>query len=596
MFNQLIKKNILFFIFLTVAYVWGVVSFQHYLPAGTDFFLSLYSATILSVGLFFNFIVTNKNKTQTNTISVTTIAWLLFLIIFLVQPILNPIAYIDDHLLSVATILLCVLLSYTITNLSDNEKNIAVNFMAVGILVAGLFTVLAQVVQAIGWNKLDGILFMRTSTRLFGNIAQPNQAAYVLVMAWAAFIYLCIEYKNKVYQHKILFLGLANIITFLLTLGLGLSASRGGIVLMACAILGTVVIYYQPIKIRMIIALAFLPSAVMGYILGTDLLQSFTFNELKPAVDRLVGEGESLGLRKSLLNQAWLAFQSSPITGIGWDNLKYFGMTQAEQLAWFTVANHAHNLPAQIAAELGILGLIPLCIFFAIIIKNFGFKLPHYKAFVYIILGLTFAYSLSEYPLWYFRFLLLAVFFVTVIDTSRIRLNIDFSKISVGIALLFVLGGSYYIHHYYRYVDVAYAIKSDLTDYEQEILAYQDLPNVFGYTKYKEGILYMLSPIDEQNLELQIQLGDRVLSHYLDSFIMLKQADLLVLAGRHQEAERLFKAACSFQDYHKRGVGCKEIIQNLKETSETDTRYLIHVETLQHWFNQRFKQSEHSVK
>lgn len=592
MFNQLIKKNILFFIFLTAAYVWGVVSFQHYIPAGTDFYLSLYSATILSVGLFFNFICKNKTATQQNVISITTIAWLIFLIVFLLQPILNSIAYIDDHLLSVLTILSCVMLSYAITNLSDNQKNTAVIFMAGGILGAGIFTVIAQIVQAIGWDKLDGILFMRTSTRLFGNIAQPNQAAYVLVMAWAAFIYLCIEYKNKVYQHKILFFVLANIITFLLVLGLGLSASRGGIVLMACAILGSAVIYYQPIKIRMILILAFLPSAVVGYMLGTDLLQSFAFNELKPAVDRLVGEGESLGLRKSLLNQAWLAFQSSPITGIGWDNLKYFGMTHAEQLSWFTVANHAHNLPAQIAAELGILGLIPLSIFFVILIKNFGFKLPHYKAFVYIILGLTFAYSLSEYPLWHFRFLLLAVFFVAVIDNSTIKLNIDFSKISAGIALLFVIGGSYYIHQYYRYVEVSYAIKSDLTDYEQEILAYQDLPNVFGYTKYKEALLYMLSPIDEQNLEAQIQLGNRVLTHYLDDFIMLKQADLLVLAGHQQEAEKLFQATCMFQDYHKRGVGCKKVLDNLRETAETDSRYLIYVENLQEFFNKKFKQTQ----
>lgn len=595
MLNQLIKKNILFFIFLTAAYVWGVVSFQHYLPAGTDFFLSLYSATILSVGLFFNFISTKKTTMPTNTISITTIAWIMFLILFLLQPILNSITYIDDYLLSVLTILLCVILSCAITNLSDNQKNTAVTFMAVGILGAGIFTVIAQIVQVIGWDKLDGILFMSTSTRLFGNIAQPNQAAYVLVMAWAAFMYLCIEYKNKVNQYKIPFFVLANMITFLIVVGLALSASRGGIVLMACAIIGSALIYYQSIKIRMILVLAFLPSAIAGYFIGTDLLQSFAFNELESAVDRLVGEGESLGMRKALLHQAWLAFQSSPITGIGWDNLKYFGLTKAEQLSWFTVAHHAHNLPAQIAAELGVLGLIPLSIFFVILIKNFSFKLPYYKAFVYIILGLTLAYSLSEYPLWHFRFLLLAVFFIAVIDNSQIKLNIDFSKISAGIALLFVFGGSYYINQYYRYVEVSYAIKSDLTDYEQEIAAYQDLPNVFGYTKYKEVLLYMLSPIDEKNLELQIKLGDRVLSHYLDRFIMLKQADLLILAGRNEEAEKLFKAACVFQDFVQSGNGCKEIVKSLKETAETDVKYMIHSEKLQDFFNQRFKQS-HIVK
>lgn len=478
------------------------------------------------------------------------------------------------------------MLGLAVDNFSQAQKQFSVIVMASGLLFSGLFTVLSQTVQALNWHYLDGIAFFTIHDRLSGNLGQPNQAAYVLVMAWSAMIYLCLEFKDWATKHKWITLLALNFVSFVVSAGLGMSASRGGILLMICALLGAGVIYHQVIRMRLGVMLVFLPAMIVGYMVGTELLNAF--NDQMSALGRLANEGQSLGLRKALLQQAFLAFQSSPVTGIGWDNLKYFGLLNAEKLSWFTVAHHAHNLPAQIAAELGIIGLVSLCGFFWIILKNFGFKLEYYRAFAYIILGLTFAYSLSEYPLWYFRFLLIAVFFIAIVDGSSIRPKFDMAKLSTAFSLVFVLLGGYYIKQYYRYADVSYAIQSDLTNYEQKVFAYQDLPNVFGYSKYKELILYMLTPIDKETADKQIILGERVLSTYLSDFLMIKQADLLLMTNRESEAQKLWHAGCVFGDYARTGLSCVKVLEHLQEKAKEDARYQAHFDNLKQWYTTQF--------
>lgn len=571
----------LYVAFLVLSYVWGVVSFQNYLPSTNGVLIGLYSILLLAVGLLIW-----STKVTLNQISVSTLLWLVFFLLFLAQPFLHTTVYFDNSLIFALSTLIVVLYSTTLDGLSSNQKRTAVMVVAVGILFAGLFTVAGQTAQALGVDGWLGSLFMKSTTRLAGNIAQPNQAAYVLVMAWSALIYLCLEYKEWVIKHQWHALLVVNFVSFLVVAGLGMSASRGGILLMVCAVLGAGLIYHQAIKVRIAIMLMFVPAMVAGYLVGTELLN--TFNDQTSALGRLIGEGESLGLRKSLLQQALLAFQSSPITGVGWGNFKQFGLLNAEQLSWFTVAHHAHNLPAQIAAELGILGLLPLLGFIWIILRNFGFKLEYYKAFSHIILGLTFAYSLSEYPLWYFCFLLLTVFFIAIIDDGTIRLKFDFSKLVVVASACFVLISGYYIKQYYRYADVSYAIQSDLTNYEQKVFAYQDLPNVFGYSKYKELILYMLTPIDKETADKQIILGERVLSTYLSDFLMIKQADLLLMTNRESEAQKLWHAGCVFGDYARTGLSCVKVLEHLQEKAKEDARYQAHFDNLKQWYTTQF--------
>lgn len=584
--NTFKKPWVLLMFFLILAYIWGVVSFQHYIPAGTGFLISLYSTMILSVGLFIFFL-----KTHINSISKATYLWFAVAFLFILQPILNKINYIDDLFLSFLTILLCALCSWAISLFNEHQKKYAVIAMAWGILGSGVFTAMSQLAQLFHWESLYQILFLKVNTnRLPGNIGQANQAAFVLVLAISAIIYLCYEYKNTAFfkKYQWILIILANGIVALLSFGIALTISRGGLVLLACTLLGSAILYYDTIKIRLLALFGFVPVSILGYILGSNMIQAFNQDPMT-AMGRIVGENQTSGLREALLQQAWLAFQSSPITGIGWDGLKYFGLQYAEQLSWFTVANHSHNIVAQIAVEFGVLGLIVFIGFAWLVLKNVRLNLPFYKAYSLIVLGLIFAYSLNEYPLWYFKFLLLTVFFIAILDESKKVISFDFKKLLSAISILFVLGGGYYIYQYYHYVAVSYAIQAEETDYEQDIEAYKTLPYVFGYTKYKELMFYMLNPISRENLEVQITLGNRVLSTYLDSFLMLKQANLLMLAGKEQEADHLLRANCIFTTHINVGQYCPSTVAFLEDLIKQDPSYQGYLDRLALWHEQYYK-------
>lgn len=569
-----------------VAYLWGIVSIQHYMPTTTGFLVSAYGVTLLAMGMPYFFI---KNKVS--HISVATLLWLALSVLLLLQPVFHRVVYMDDLLLSFLAIILCALWSWAIALLDEHHKHKAVICLAWAILLAGILTALSQMAQLLRWDFLYGILiFDVDSNRLTGNIAQPNQAACVLAMSVAAMIYLLYEYKQSLIAHKWYVLLLAHLVVLLTTFGMALTISRGGILLFICVFIGSALLYKHNMQNRLFALLGFAPAGVVGYWVGSKEIQSFNDSSMS-AVGRLVGETESLGLRQALLEQAWLAFQSSPVVGIGWNGMISFGLQNAERLSWFTTAHHVHNIIAQMGAELGMLGILVLLGFIGLIIKNFRFDLPYYKAFALVILGLLFAYSLSEYPLWYFRFLLLAVFFMAIIDGSQKRISIDYSKILTTLALGFVMGGVYYIYQYHHYATVYYLTQSDEISHEQKIAGYQSLPNVFGYSKYKELILYILNPVSGENLDGQIALGERVLSDFSGNSLMNKQAMLLMNADRTEEVDKLLRASCIFttEDKSKHGQYCPLTVEFLEGMIEQDKRYQGYLDRLAVWYEQYYQ-------
>lgn len=552
-------------IMLALAYFWGVTSIQHYLP-DEGLYLSLYVMAITSVGCIFFF-----NQHHVFKLSVTTLLWFAFFILLLIQPLLNPITYIDDNILVAMVFLFCTVLSYAMNALSVEEKQKIVNIMAWSVLAAGAFTVFSQLAQLLRWDFLVGILvFQPNNERLIGNIAQVNQAVFVGTLGIAAVYYLLYQYKPK---NKIIWC-LAFAVMFWFGLGVGFSASRAGIILAIASVLSAGVFYHATIKERMIKISLFAPVITLGYFIGTYWMNMLHRADIS-AVGRMVGEA-TVYRRESLLHQAWLGFMDRPLTGQGWYGLTEFGLQNAEKLVWFTRGGNAHNFIAQIGADLGILGLVILAGFAIILLKNLRFNLSPHLAFSYSILMLLGMYSLSEYPLWYLRFLILAVFFVAIIDISKLSFNanLNFRPMAFGLSLVFLFGSIYYITQYLPYARMAYTIQSDET-HEEKVAQFQKLPNVYGYTMYKELMLYILMPISEDTMHQHIELGNRVLSRFLSTPLLNKQANLLAVAGYEAEADVMYRKACVFDYLKENPVNtlCNPVIENIEDSARNNPEY-----------------------
>lgn len=571
---------------LGLGYLWGVVSIQHYLPSSTDFFLSLYSASIMAVGAFIFFMSKHQFR-----FSFTHLLWLGFFVLLLAQPMLNQVAYPDGVILVAFGVFLCLLTSLAVATLDEQQKQQSVHGMACVILLSGIFTVISQFAQVFQSDFL-GVLFFENTGRPTGNVAQVNQAAFIHTLAMSSIIYLCQQLRKK----NIWILGLYAILMMLLSMGVGMTASRGGVLLCVGVFCGLLFYHTSTLKARFQ-TLGLLPFVVTGYLVGTKIMQDFIDAD-KSGISRLVGEN-TLYLRQSLIHQAWLGFKESPIVGVGFGEFNRIGVNYAEDVVWFTFVNHAHNIVAQIGAELGIVGLLLLGCLIGVSLKRLNFfRLPTYKAFSYSVLLLIAMYSLSEFPLWMFRFLILFTFFIAIIDDKyyqKFTLKINHNMIGVMSCIFsFIIMASsfYYIKQYYNYRNVYHMVETDM-EVDDKIDLIESLPNVFGYTKYKETLLYAIYPITSDNISHQILVGDRLLSSYMQDFHLLKQANMLVLVGEHERAQKTYRALCLLDDK----IHCNEVMSNLRENYELNPNsYLMHLNQFENWHNKHLNDSVQSVE
>lgn len=561
-------------ILLAFSYVWGVVSTQHYAPSSSGFLVSLYVILFSSAALIVGFF-----KKSIIQIGHNTVAWLLFFGLMLLQPFFHRLPYLDDHLLLSTLFIWCAIISIYVHNLDDAYKKKAVHTMAIAIFIAAFCTVLSQFGQLfIPEGQLGFLLFPVRGDRLTSNVAQVNQAAYIITLGIASIFYFL--YNKTVTKHWVWLLPIIPMVFF--GIGLGFSASRGGIFLAIAALCSAGIFYQASMKKRLLMSVAFMPLVALGYHIGTTLMNQFLNTDLS-AVGRLVGE-KSLHLRSDLMQHALLAFKDNPLFGVGFGNFKSFGLANAEHVNWFTAAHHAHNLIFQVGAELGLLGLGLLGYFAFILLKNLRFNLPSHKGFAYAVLMLTFLYSLSEFPLWYARYLILAVFFLAIIDTSSFKLKFDFKKPLLVLSALFLVGSVYYVKDYATYSSIAYRVIDG--DGEEALRRFQKAPNTFGFGSYRDLTLYQIIVANEENVEQMIQMGERILGVHYDGFLLMKQAHMLAAVGEQDRADAYFRASCLFNN----GAYCQTVVDNLYALAEHTPENKGYLERFEAWFVGNFNE------
>ncbi len=243
--------------------------------------------------------------------------------------------------------------------------------------------------------------------------------------------------------------------------------------------------------------------------------------------------------RIRIMKDVWLVIQNHPLMGVGWRQLQ---VNQVLTPGIDDPADHAHNLLAQVQAELGILGTVSLLGFAAYwLIKQQPWRHVNGPQLamlcVVMVLGV---HSMLEYPLWHALFLFLFAFAVALLphDAFAWRVPLWLVK-ALGIVLL-IFTAWFYIDH--NKAVSAYERFNQNKSSEELIAANKSIwwnrllfESIFMVnTPVKESTLPVLRPIAKENANVFSQ----------STFINLPLLKIKILEGDTAVANQLAKRMC----------------------------------------------------
>lgn len=580
-----IKKNNLPVLLMCMGmmYLYGILSPEHYSMGSNDLFVGFKITVMLTLGCFIWYVNNRVVK-----IGYSTITWLSLLVLMVIQPLMHHITYVDELIFPIGALLVSMIVSITGVNIPQSKYLSVIKSTAWILLSAGIFTLIIQLIQLFFPNNTLDFIFT-PKDRLYGNVAQPNQAGFIHVLSITSAIYLFyLHHKNKILAF---FLPL---LILLLSIGVSFSISRTALILLAFTMIGVFFYRWQSHKLRVGFTVGLVIVSAIGYQLGNLLMKLF-FAGFKgqDGVSRLVQE--SVGLRPALYDRAFSAIKEEPITGIGYGNYLNYGLERIEQWFWFEHAQHSHNIITQIWSELGLLGMAAIMGVVFVLLKQLylfaTFKLTQEKYFVCLLLSVFVLYSLSEFPLWYAKYLYMFAFLVALLENGWEFKNLALSKtLAVVSAIIAVISFGYatvYDRHLEKYEIVMVAQVNN----QQKIDAYQAFPNIFGFTRVKEEMLNMVADEDTNDPERLLAIGDRLMRTRGNLDVMRVQARLLMKTGRVDEVYKLHRKMCIIEHQGQVLSGvphndCAYTLQDVKKIDPEDK--MSYTKTLLDFYKQRY--------
>ncbi|PSJ80917.1 PglL family O-oligosaccharyltransferase [Neisseria iguanae] len=277
-----------------------------------------------------------------------------------------------------------------------------------------LFGTLIQAVIAFmqfkGWageEIFKGILAYGGRNNVSGQLGQRNHLGHYLMWGVLCAAYLWAARKMPDWLGVILvvfvtgILGLVNSRT-ILTYVIGVSV---------LLLFWRVLVGRKANRLLGIVAFAITCVVLFQFSMGM-LLEWFSNANYETAVERASNSSFEGSLRQIEWRKAWIAFQSAPLLGHGWNSyaLQSFLINANEQYFINNILSvlftHSHNIVMQLLAEVGIIGtlLVALCLLAAV----WRMLVRPYHAASLLLLALitvSLCHSMLEYPLWYIYFL-----------------------------------------------------------------------------------------------------------------------------------------------------------------------------------------------
>lgn len=340
--------------------------------------------------------------------------------------------------------------------------------MAWAWLVGGLACVAVALLQYFAPGLADGSLVAVNGSpgRAIGNLRQPNHLATALLCAIVMTAWL--------WHSSRLRSAWASAAIVAMVLAVALSASRTGALSLGVLLLWALLDRSLPRAARWTLALT--PAV---YLLFWGALAEYaTWQQAHfYAAERLQASGDISSSRFAIWRNALSLVAQNPWAGVGWGNFNFawtFTAFPDRPVAFF---DHTHNLPLQLAVEIGlpatvaVLGLLAWALWRARGALRVDAQAPgHPGRSIFVMLVVLAVHSLLEYPLWYAYFLLPAAWALGVLvgSTLPVSASIDtparatarasaWSVGAFGLAGVLMLAGAVYAAWDHHRIETIYA-------------------------------------------------------------------------------------------------------------------------------------------
>lgn len=525
-----------FFIFISI------LNPSHTLP-----WVSFYSEKYCFVSLIFLMLYMSFTSIQ---IPKLIIPIFLIVIIPIFQYFLGVIIFYETVFFSsiyLFSFLITLIIGYNLalnTNKVKKHEKIMRIFSYIFTLIC-FFSSFIIIIQWLNFSNFQPNILKISTSRAYGNLAQPNQMATILFIGLISIWYLY-EKANK--NKNVLFL-LA--LVFLFSISLTQSRTSWMVIIF-------ILVYFSYIKTKINLKISFKSLAIFTLFFISNILLLPLYNALNPwsintvnIIKRATSGYERLEIWKHFVH----CILEQPVLGYGWYQTQLGNVSFVEEVAHRQSIDSAHNIILDILLWCGlpIGGLIIIYFSYLLILSFIQTKNKEMIA-AFLIIIVVVIHALLEYPLFYSYFLLPIGFLIGLI-LSQIQLsNFNIEKIlnipivALAITCFIVVSTGY--HYMYEKRLNSLLIKNDTKKEIDNIVKKNYYFFIENYTYDRSNfIIYWIKFDPYTNLD-----KNQIFS--LKSSIMAtatkqnlkKYAILLAYNGHRIEAEHFLKIIYYFYD------------------------------------------------
>lgn len=459
------------------------------------------------------------------------------MLLVLLQFMLGKITYFDQALLFSLYMLWAILLMMLGRALRGSLGLAAfAGVLAIFLLIGTELSALAGILQHYRWHTfLDKVVTTKNNVAVYGNLAQPNHFANYISMGLISLGLL--RPRMRPWQAVLLALPLLFVMV--------LSGSRSswlyllGMAIMAFAWQRHDKTCKHLLNYSLLILLGF---GLMHWVVQIPFLAGSTG---VTTMQRLLAGDGSGSIRLYLWRESWIIFSNFPIFGAGlgqfaWQHFLLGPELQATYISG--LYNNAHNLLMQLAAELGLAGLLILTGSLGLWIwqiRRFSLTMHHWWGYtVLLVLGM---HSMLEYPLWYAYFLGIAAILLGALDFGSHRLDLSgLGRLSVAAILVLGMLSLFQLLNGYQRLERLLAERPQAAEGTNTTrLMREGMLEVHGnplLQPYAELYINTWLEINSDELQSKLELNERAMKFVPVASLVYHRAWLLALADQAEQA------------------------------------------------------------
>ncbi|CAM2141038.1 Polymerase [Pararobbsia alpina] len=528
---------------LTIPY--GVVSHTYPIPTFYAEYVSYSLFLMMTVGVAWYASTTNSARLLASPRSGAIM--LLFGIWIALQTVVVPTTLPRMNALGLGFVLMALLVMHA--GYWSSRMLMAPSMIraaAIALVLGALFAVFCQVVQTFSWevHVRPFVVAYRVTVerRPFGNMAQANHLATYIAFGMTAAVYLV---TTRRLPWSVWF-----VVSLLFAIGQALTVSRTpwlqtGVIVLGALWLGLsrqpeangdAIPTRRPMsghrasRWRGLIA----PVGVLAIFIVANIFVRWAnvawhLNLATSAAERFHEAGQ-ISPRLALWTYGWSMFKESPLFGVGWGEfpIHQYGLTEA--LGKIELANNSHDIVLDLLAKTGIVGAVIIFGGIAMwLIRVLRARHNPGMIFGLTILAVLGVHALVEYPQQYMFFLLPAAFIVGLLEPAAARfVPVSFTRVGYGLLLVAGLGAMYPVLSDYWRAEVLYYGESP----EKQ---YRAAPSEIFQPWGDYGLATLLS-LNKADLQTKLDMHRKAMDLLPGEVVLRREAALLVLAGREDEA------------------------------------------------------------